>query len=226
MGYNNISPRKTGFKQVKTVKTFNIPSQTEVLKHFTNAIADIRYIKECAQKTSAYSCLLRSSVVMVCSAFDLYLHELFYMSFFFMRNGQINHPSYEFNEFKKQYSQDIIDNNSRFYTKLMKEYGYITMSNPNKFVEALDHMGITQKEEIYISVLKKKGIIIIPEESEEKLKQEMRSFYLRRNLIAHSYDYDLPGGQEEINDEFVTEYVELLSNIVDALAEYINREWS
>ena len=100
------------------------------------------------------------------------------------------------------------------------------MSNPNKFVEALDHMGITQKEEIYISVLKKKGIIIIPEESEEKLKQEMRSFYLRRNLIAHSYDYDLPGGQEEINDEFVTEYVELLSNIVDALAEYINREWS
>lgn len=233
MGYYDISPRKTGYKQVKPICTFNIPSQRAVLSHFKQAKGDIYDVRESVNRSSAsnqmlkaaQSCVLRSSIVMACSAFDLYVHELLYLSFFSMKNGQIKNPSKEFIEFKNSCSESELNKNPDFYSKMAKKYGYTTMSNPSNFTDTLNYMGINNKELLYANILNKNGKIVQPNKAEYELKNIMKTYYKRRNLIAHSYDYNLPNGQEEITDEFVTDYVKLLTSIVDALSEHVNKTW-
>lgn len=233
MGYYEISPRKTGYKHVNPISTFSIPSKSAVLSHFKQAKGDIYDVRESVNRSSASNqmlkaaqgCVLRSSVVMACSAFDLYVHELLYLSFFSMKNGQIKTPTKDFIEFKNSCSEGELNKNPVFYSKMAEKYGYTTMSNPNNFIDILNCMGINNREQLYVNILNKNGKTVLPEQAEKELKWLMKTYYKRRNLIAHSYDYNLPNGQEEITDEFVTDYVKLLSNIVDVLSEHVNKIW-
>lgn len=231
MGYGNISPRKTGYRHVTPIRTFNVPTRSEVLNHFRQAKGDIYDFRESVNRSNAgnkmlrtaQGCVLRSSVVMACSAFDLYVHELLYLTFFFMRNRQIENPSDEFKSFKKSWSEGEPRDDRTFYSMMTEKYGWKTMSNPENFTETLSDMGVPDTEELYATILSKNGKTVLPEQAKSELERLMRPFYKRRNRIAHSYDYNLPNGQEDITDDFVTEYVKLLSCIVDTLSEHMNR---
>ena len=233
MGYGNISPRKTGYRHVTPIRTFNVPTRSEVLYHFRKAKGDIYYVRESVNRSyagnemlrAAKGCVLRSSVVMACSAFDLYVHELLYLTFFFMRNGQIKNPSEEFKSFRREMrcSERETRDDNVFYSRMTEKYGRETMSNPQKFTKTLSDMGIPDIEELYATILSKNGKTVLPEQAKSELERMMGPFYRRRNRIAHSYDYNPPDGQENITDDFVTDYVKLLSCIVDTLSEHMNR---
>lgn len=228
MGYGNISPRKTGYRHVTPIRTFYVPTRSEVLNHFRQAKGDIYDVRESVNRSNAgnkmlraaQDCVLRSSVVMACSAFDLFVHELLYLTFFFMKNGQIKSPS---DKFRGLFPKGEPRDDRTFYSIMTEEYGWKTMSNPANFTETLFDMGLPDTENLYVTILSKNGKTVLPEQAKSELERLMGPFYRRRNRIAHSYDYNLPNGQEDITDDFVTEYVKLLSCIVDTLSEHMNR---
>lgn len=113
---------------------------------------------------------------------------------------------------------------SRFFRDLKNRYGKETLSNPSRFFLYLQYMEFPVRE-IREKALVRYNARAGMSRTVTSLDDEMNKFYKRRCLIAHSYDYDIPNGQEEISEEFAEGCGYLLNAVVETLTEYVKRNW-
>ena len=82
MNRSDFCTRPTGFRNERPVRRFAVPGNIDAEKHYGLAKGDIYDIRDSirlstakADKLARANCfLLRSCIVMTCSAFDLYVH--------------------------------------------------------------------------------------------------------------------------------------------------------
>ena len=232
MNRSDFCTRPTGFRNERPVRRFAVPGNTDAEKHYVLAKGDIYDIRDSIRLSTAKAdkvaranrFLLRSCIVMTCSAFDLYVHELLYLSFFYMNTGRIKNRTEEYKDFVGDKGPYGMGAESRFFRDLKKRYGKETLSNPSCFLLYLQYMGFPVSEISEKALARynaRAGMI----RTVTSLDDEMNKFYKRRCLIAHSYDYDIPNGQEEISEEFAEGYGHLLNAVVETLTEYVKRNW-
>ena len=232
MNRSDFCTRPTGFRNERPVRRFAVPCNTDAEKHYGLAKGDIYDIRDNIRlstlkadklaRTNRF--LLRSCIVMTCSAFDLYVHELLYLSFFYMNTGRIKNRTDEYENFVVDNGPYGMGAESLFFRDLKKRYGKDTLSNPSCFFLYLQYMGFP------VSEIREKALVRYNARAGmtrtvTSLKDEMNKFYRRRCLIAHSYDYDIPNGQEEISEEFAEGYGLLLNAVVDTITEYVKGNW-
>lgn len=212
------------------------PSCKEIKEHFRASRKELESVTKCLlldDKKSetveeANNYLFRSQIIMVYSAFDLFMHEMLYLGFEEMRQGKLEKSK----DFIDKFCNPPILDDSLYnqYTKVLKRsYGKETLTS-SFCLMTLEWLGFDREDASKFilnnsrdSYMDNRGKIIRPSEF---LTNQLNRKAERRNKLVHAYDYTIPGGvQESINKATAFEYVSYITNIVERVFIYVTKRW-
>ena len=219
--------RTTCTRTPKSVQRPTVSSRSEIFSHFKNALYEIESFRRninleeqsAQRKKEVSSYYFRTSIIMICSAFDHYMHEILYFSFLHMKNGRIP---------KSRMYKEEIDSSGRyssstplsvFLSKLDKIYGRKTLSSSRYWKEAIPSMG-ADLNEVSQRVLEEMGIYgVTGNISISKVSALLDKKAERRNEIVHNYDTPIFGARNEINEDITNEYTRFFYSLVNSTDE-------
>lgn len=204
----------------------------EIKRHFDISRDELKSITGCLsfngksteQQEEAQNYLYRSQIIMAYSAFDLFMHEILYFSFKKMRKTGAMLTS----EYINKYTHVQKDNDEEFKEVFSTEYGYRTLTSRD-WGNALSWMGLNRKTVAMNYLMKYENMFDgKPEEAYTVLKEEILDKKTeRRNKLVHSYDYNVPGGeQEKIDRKTAKEFIAFVSNLVGIVFDSVYEKWN
>lgn len=217
--------RTTSTRTPNTVQRPTPSTRYEIVSHFRSALYEINSFKRNIsletesdqRKKELSSYYLRTKIIMTCSAFDHYMHEILYYSFIHMKNGKIPKSKLYLEEIdgKERYTSSTPL--SVFLSRLDYVYGRKTLSSSRYWKEAIPSMGV-EIDEVSRKALKEVGINgVTGNLSISRVSEELDQKAKRRNEIVHNYDTQIFGSRNEIREETADEYTLFFSSLVKAI---------
>ena len=202
-------------------------SRSEIYSHFRSALYEIESFKRNItlekesdqRKKEVTSYYLRTRIIMTCSAFDHYMHEILYFSFIHMKNGKIPKSRLYKEEIESKEKYSSFTPLSVFLSKLDNVYGRRTLSSSRYWKEAIPSMEV-DLEEVSQRVLEDIGLSgVTGNISVSRVSELLDQKAKRRNEIVHNYDTPIFGTRNDINEETANEYTRFFSSLVKATDE-------
>ena len=192
--------------------------EQEIFNKFNNSISLIEdkfELLELDIQQEIHKNILRSQIAFLFSCVDYYFHEI-------IKIGILNIIKEERRETKKlgtclisikiyteyirssNLSQDILEE------EIIHRNSYKSFLDPDKMVDGLS---LITDQNILKLIFRKMGF-----DSQKKLKEKIKIGYTRRNHIVHQMDFDFSNGsQNEIDKEFVMEYIEFYKSLINEI---------